>query len=153
METQKQKRVLVIDPESQTITESFVSSLEDMQTIVGGRIERAATSRDGHDLFVNEEFLLGDPTEKHFFGLPDRSLPLPLPYAGKAFIIGPVDIWGNSTSAAMSVSEAQKTLVWLTQKEAMLCAALATALHRPSESRKPARPNLSIVHGGSSVIH
>ena len=156
--TNQTRRVLVIDPESQTITESFVSSLEDMQAIVGGNIECAATGPEGHELYVNEEFLLGSIEDKHFFGLRDAKMPIPYPYGGKAFVIGPVDKRGKNQSATLSVSRVASGVRWMSAREAVLAMAIIgkiqQGLMQEVQNAMPnARPNLYVASDTSGNTH
>lgn len=156
--TSQARRVLVIDPESKTITESFVSSLEDMQAIVGGRIERAATGPDGHEVYVNEEFLLKSLDDQHFFGLCDAKIPVPHPYGGKAFVIGPVDKRGKNQSATLSVSQIARGVVWMSLYEAIVAMSIiwknSARPSQRSQAVKPnTRPNLYVVPDTSGNTH
>ena len=96
------KRVIVIDPATRTITESTVRCLEDMQQIVGGLIERALITDDGtnHELYVNEEGLFEE--ELHPFTFVGARQPI---LVGRAFLIGPVDRFGENQAATLSVQE------------------------------------------------
>jgi len=96
------KRVIIIDTKNFKLTEGFVEGLLDMQKIVGGRIELAATLGNDHDVFVNDEGLFVSFDEIVLFYIKG----VYQSFAGCGFIIGPVDKRGNSTSATMTIDEA-----------------------------------------------
>lgn len=94
----KKIRVLIINSVEKTVTESSVSSLEDMQKIVGGLIERVVTFPNGDEVFCNEEAALDDSIKTGFSF--DEYL-----FIGNGFIIGDADRNGNSTDAKSTVDE------------------------------------------------
>lgn len=102
----KPKRVLLIDPAARTVTEATVSRLEDMQKIVGGRIERARICECGHEVYVNEEGLFND--ELVPFMIDGAG-----PFVGPAFVIGPVTPTGDNRPATLSVEEVRKMIRWM----------------------------------------
>jgi len=104
------KRVVIIDPATRTISEGEVSSLKDMQALVGGNIELVQMGLPGsHELYVNEE------------GRFDSSLkPWTIEYEGQifedlvgpGFIIGDARAGGWNRSARISIYEVQRLVVW-----------------------------------------
>lgn len=88
-------RVIHVNAKTREILETEVETLEDMQALVGGYIERAETLDNGDDVFVNEEGLF----EGYDFGFSIG----PRLFVGNGFVIGPVDDEGNSTSAKSTV--------------------------------------------------
>lgn len=100
------KRVVVIDTIKRKIYESEVSSLEEMQKLVGGHIECATILENGDEVYVNEEGLFtGDP---QFFSIKGGHQP----YAGNAYVIGSVTSAGNNRAAESTVAEIQHSVKW-----------------------------------------
>jgi hypothetical protein len=102
----KTKRVLHINVENETITETTISCLEDMQALVGGLIERAAVFPNGDELYVNEEGLL-EENPRWFMVKGGHQ-----PYAGNGFIIGGPDSRGNNQPAISTVDQFKNNIVW-----------------------------------------
>lgn len=93
------KRVIMINAELQIITEGVVIGLSGMQKLVGGYIERAHIFENGDELYVNEEGLLQNTN--HFFVVEGFHQP----FAGNAYVIGPVTANGNNRGAVSTVEE------------------------------------------------
>lgn len=95
-------KVLFIDTAKKIIIEHTVASLEDMQKLVGGLIERAVCFDNDDELYINEEGLFDESTD--FFiveipGEPDRL------YRGNGFVLGPPNKFGNSTDVEMKLMD------------------------------------------------
>ncbi len=105
-------RVIVINAAARLIHEEEVeNTLEALQRIVGGNIERAMTLENGDEVFVNEEGLLSHPT--NFFTIDGGHQP----FAGDAFVIGAADDDGESTHAESSVDEIIVAVNFMTLKQ------------------------------------
>ena len=91
-------RVIIINPQDCTISEGSVSSLADMQAIVGGLIQPVGLPC-GHEVYVNEEGLF----EESF--MPFRILGAPT-LVGPAFIAGGIDDNGDMLPATMTLLDA-----------------------------------------------
>ena len=100
------KRVIHIDTKNRKITETEVEGLPGMQKLVGGRIECAGQLPNGDEVFVNEEGLFEDKAPFFDIGLHQ-------PFAGNAFVIGPLDSRGNSTSVQSNVGMISLLVKWL----------------------------------------
>ncbi len=82
----KKRSVVVIDPQHLLVYKQVAFALEHLQAIVGGRIERAMTLENGDEVYVNEEGLMSNGPI-YFCNIKGAHQP----FAGTAFIIGPVD--------------------------------------------------------------
>lgn len=103
----KQKRVVVIDTQNRKIYETEISTLEDMQKIVGGYIELGFTLENDDEVYVNEDGL-NDESLKAFYIEGAHQ-----PFAGNAFVIGKVTRSGNNGSAKSSVKEIIRMVRWI----------------------------------------
>ncbi len=96
-----QRRVIFINTTEGFCQLEEVSTLADMQKLVGGLIERAHILDNGDEVYVNEEGMLGDPRE--FFSIHGAHQF----FAGNAFIIGAPDRNGNMCSAISKIGEVE----------------------------------------------
>lgn len=96
----KTRKVLFIDARQRTIVETTIDSLEDMQKLVGGLIERAYEFDDGNEIYVNEEGLFDSSLNFGFFVQGGHQV-----YIGNGFLIGPPTKRGNLTDCTMSVND------------------------------------------------
>jgi hypothetical protein len=106
-------RAIVIDSMMQTVKEATLSkedTLTQMQTLVGGYIERATQLPNGDDVFVNEEGLLRSP--RHFFTIVGGHQP----YAGNAVILNS-DEEGDSAPAKSDLVYITTSVKFLTLEE------------------------------------
>lgn len=106
----KPKRVVIIDTKNMEIREGEVTDLKSMQAIVGGYIERAHITEDGHEVYVNEEGLFDNSLMPFVFEGAHQ------PFVGNAYIIGSVTDTGNNRPATMGVDEAKRMVRFLKMK-------------------------------------
>lgn len=107
----KPKRVVIINSEDRVFLEAQVSSLDDMQKIVGGLIERAFILPNGDEIYVNEEGLLSQPTD--FFSVRGA----PEPFAGNAYVIGEVDDVGDNNGARSTLGDIKRLVRFMTVQD------------------------------------
>jgi hypothetical protein len=106
-------RAIVIDSMMQTVKEADLSkegTLTQMQTLVGGYIERAMTLPNGDDVFVNMEGLLHSP--RHFFTIVGGHQP----FAGNAVILNSNED-GDSTAAKSDLVYITTSVKFMTLEE------------------------------------
>lgn len=76
------RKAFFINSTLREVIEMEISTLADLQALVGGYIERGCTLKNGDDVYVNEEGLLGCP--EHFFFIGgSRSQP----FAGNGVVV------------------------------------------------------------------
>lgn len=105
------KRVVIINSETQQVTEDEISGLEDMQKIVGGRIERAFIIDNGDEIYVNEEGLLRG--SNFFCEMVNKDFIL----FGNAIIVGAVTPTGANRDALSTTEEIREQINFLGEKE------------------------------------
>lgn len=105
------KKVIFINTKDGKIEETTVNGLADMQRLVGGRIERAFTFRNGDELYVNEEGLFESPT--YFFEVAQAHQP----FAGNAYVIGGANSRGDNTDVKQSLIDLGQLLLFLGEGE------------------------------------
>ena len=98
----KQKRVIFIDTANRTVSETTVATLDDMQKLVGGLIERATVLENGDELYVNEEGFFDSNPQLFFIDGAHQW------FAGNAYIIGSVTDSGNNRPAKSTIGEIVK---------------------------------------------
>jgi hypothetical protein len=96
----KAKRVIHVNAQEKTIKETSVSTLEEMQALVGGLIERVCILENGDEVYANEEGLLGSEPKSWF-----RIDSYPRPIAGSAYVIGSVTASGNNRPCKSTVDD------------------------------------------------
>ncbi len=90
-------KVIAIDTLGKRVYETSVEGLDDMQALVGGLICPAATLDNGDEVYVNDEGLFN---AEAFFDVGAHQ-----PFAGNAYVIGPVDKKGNNTDVQSTVEQ------------------------------------------------
>ena len=106
--------MIEINVEKEAFIEHFVhddgeeiSTLQKMQAIVGGYIERALTLPNGDEIYVNEEGLFTQPCK--WFAIPGHQ-----PFAGNGVIVAS-DHLGDTISAVSSLSELRRKIHFFDQ--------------------------------------
>lgn len=93
----KELKVIVIDVEKKEFRESPVSTLEDMQKIVGGYICLAGRLPNGDEIYVDDDGRL----KAQIGGFITTGMRMPM--VGNGFIIGAVDDDGENTDVEATV--------------------------------------------------
>lgn len=94
-------KVIHISATEQTVTETFVESLEDCQKLVGGYIERVCVLENGDELYADEDGLQKDP--EYFFSIATLG-GFPVFVAGDGYVIGPTDENGDNSDVQYSAN-------------------------------------------------
>jgi hypothetical protein len=105
----KPKKVITINPETREISEAIVSTLEEMQKLVGGLIERCAILDNGDELYANEEALFNSDLKP--WGMIFES-GLALQIVGPAYFIGEVNSRGNNSDVVSTVEDIKKIVIF-----------------------------------------
>lgn len=105
-------RWIVIDSERKEVREVNIvePSLDAMQSIVDGLIERAHEIDDVNEIYVNEEGLLGNP--QHFFFYEGAHQP----FAGSGVVVGH-DNRGNTVATTLTLNEVKKKVRFMDQHD------------------------------------
>lgn len=106
----KKTRVIHINAIEQTVDEKFVSSLEDVQALVGGLIERVGIIGNGDELYADEEGQLKDHDFFFAFPMVINGETQKVFIAGNGYIIGQVDDEGDNTDAKSTVKEIREAV-------------------------------------------
>lgn len=107
----KPKRVLIIDAEKREIREGEVSTLEDMQKLVGGYICRGLTLENGDEIFVNDDGLLLSP--EHFFYYEGAHMP----FALNGYVTGEATASGRTTHAKMDLEALKAKITFMDRND------------------------------------
>ncbi len=103
---------IFIDSRNKKFEQIEVNSLEDMQSAVGGDIERASDFFTGDTVYVNED---GMARFDHFFICTEGSNENPL--AGCGVVVGPADAEGNPTDCLYTLADIEKRVVFMNRPE------------------------------------
>lgn len=115
-------RAIVIDATAKTVTErEIINSLDAMQDIVGGWIERATQLPNGDDIFVDEEGLLKGT--KEFFYIKGAHQP----FAGNGVIVA-CNEEGETISCKSSIDEILERITFMDVNGALAQADAITTL-------------------------
>lgn len=105
-------KVLVIDAQKQEIREATVETLEDMQAIVEGLIERAQILKTGDEIYVNEEGLFKN--FEYGFSVAGAFSRF---YLGSGYVIGEADDEGDNTDVKISIENLKKLVTFRTLED------------------------------------
>lgn len=104
---------IIIDAEKREVVEYSVvgKTLDTMQKIVGGYIERAYEINDTNEIYVNEDGLLTG--ENNFFTYEGAHQP----FAGNGVIVGVDYDDGDTIGTTMTVEEVRKKVRFMTRQD------------------------------------
>jgi hypothetical protein len=112
------KTGIAIFAENQEVVEVEISSLEDMQAVVGGLIA-TAIEWEKDTLYVDDEGLFNNPTAFTFWDDPNYG---PRIFAGNGLVIGTDYQSGESTSTSFTVDQVKDMVRFVSRQQAMLLA-------------------------------
>lgn len=107
----------IIDPHTKTVsTYTYSGNWRDISKAIGCDLFDVVTTPEGYSLYVDDEGLY----------VPDQAFflwkGLPMPLAGKAMLLGPVDDEGNTTEITVPLIEVAMSVIYGDPRVLMLVA-------------------------------